>query len=357
MGTLDRYVLREVAQSWLAVTGVLLVILVSNQLAAVLGQAAERGYPRAVITGLIGLTTVQNLTVLIPVGLLLGIVLALGRLYHESEMAAIRACGVGTTRLLRPIAVLAAVVVGVLAWLALDAAPQAYARAQEIRREALRQAQFGMLEPGKFHTFASGDAVFYAEAADPDGTLRRVFVQRRVRDRVEVAIADRARHTVEEGGNVHVLVLYDGERYEGTPGQAVMRRVRFAEHGFPVRVADPTTGPSRIEARTTAQLLAAGDPASAAELQWRISLPLMAIVLTVLAVPLSELKPRQGRYGRIGLAILVYFVYSNLVSAARTWVEKGTLDPALGLWWTHAIVLAAALFLLFRQSPPAWATR
>jgi lipopolysaccharide export system permease protein len=357
LGTLDRYVFREVAQSWLGVTGVLLIILVSNQLAAVLGQAAERGYPRTVITGLIGLTTVQNLTVLIPVGLLLGIVLALGRLYHESEMAAIRACGVGSSRLLRPIAVLAVVVVGLLAWLSLQAAPQAYSRAQEIRREALRQAQFGMLEAGKFHTFAGSDAVFYAEAADADGTFRRVFLQRRVLDRVEVAIAERAQHTVEEGGNVHVLVLYDGERYEGVPGQAVMRRVRFAEHGFPVRVADPVTGPSRIEARTTAQLLAASDAASAAELQWRISLPLMAIVLTILAVPLAELKPRQGRYGRIGLAILVYFVYSNLVSAARTWVEKGTLDPAVGLWWTHATVLAIALYLLYRQSPPAWATR
>jgi lipopolysaccharide export system permease protein len=357
LGRLDRYVFREVAVAWVGVTGVLLLILVSNQLAAVLGQAAERGYPKEVIGGLIGLTTIQNLTVLIPIGLLLGIVLALGRLYQESEMAAMRACGIGTGRLLRPIGLLAAVVVAFLAWLALHGAPQAYGRAQEIRREALRQAQFGALVPGKFHTFAGGSAVFYAESADPDGTLRKVFVQRRAGDRLEVALAERARHTVEEGGALHVLVLYDGERYEGTPGQAVMRRVRFAEHGLPVRVADPATGPQRIEARSTRDLLASPDREAKAELQWRISLPLMAVVLTLLAVPLSELKPRQGRYGRIGAAILVYFVYSNLVSAAKTWVEKGSLDPAVGLWWTHAIVLVAALVLLYRQSPPSWATR
>jgi lipopolysaccharide export system permease protein len=357
LARLDRYVFREVALAWVGVTGVLLLILVSNQLAAVLGQAAERGYPKEVIGGLIGLTTIQNLTVLIPIGLLLGIVLALGRLYHESEMAAMRACGIGTGRLLRPIGLLAALVVAFLAWLSLYGAPQAYGRAQEIRREALRQAQFGALEPGKFHTFAGGNAVFYAESADPDGTLHKVFVQRRSGDRLEVALAERAKHSVEEGGALHVLVLYDGERYEGTPGQGVMRRVRFAEHGLPVRVADPATGPQRIEARPTSALLAAGDRESLAELQWRVSLPLMAIVLTLLAVPLSELQPRQGRYGRIGAAILVYFVYSNLVSAAKTWVEKGSLDPAVGLWWTHLIVFAAALYLLYRQSPPEWATR
>ncbi len=348
---------REVALAWLAVTGVLLLILVSNQLAAVLGQAAERGYPKEVIGGLIGLTTVQNLTVLIPIGLLLGIVLALGRLYHESEMAAMRACGVGTGSLLRPIGLLAAVIVAFLGWLALYGAPQAYAKAQDIRREALRAAQFGALEPGKFHTFAGGNAVFYAESIEPDGAFRKVFVQRRVGDRLEVALAERARHVVEENGALHVLVLYDGERYEGVPGQAVMRRVRFAEHGLPVRIADPATGPSRVEARPTRELMGSADPKAIAELQWRISLPLMAIVLTLLAVPLSELKPREGRYGRIGAAILVYFVYSNLVSAARTWVEKGSVSPTVGLWWTHLLVLGIALFLLYRQSPPEWATR
>jgi lipopolysaccharide export system permease protein len=357
LGILNRYVLREVALAWAAVTGILLAILVSNQLAQVLGQAAERGYPRQVILGLIGLTSIQNLTVLIPVGLLLGIVLALGRLYHESEMAALRACGIGPGNLLRPIGLLALVVTALLAWLALLAAPQAFGRAQAIRREALKAAEFGMLEPGKFHTFARGAAVFYAESSDPDGTLHRVFLQRREADHIELVLADRARHVVEEGGALHVLVLYDGERYEGAPGQPVMRRVRFAEHGIPVRVGEPDAGPTRIETRPTLELHRDPSRAAQAEFQWRVSLPVMALVLTLLAVPLAELHPRQGRYARIGVVILVYFVYSNLVSAARTWIEKGWLTPAIGVWWTHALVLLLALVLWWRQSPPRWATR
>ena len=357
MGTLDRYLLREVALSWAAVTGILLVILVSNQLAQVLGQAAERGYPKEVILGLIALTSIQNLTVLIPVGLLLGIVLALGRLYHESEMAALRACGVGPGRLLRPIGLFALGVTALLAWLALAAAPEAFNRAQQIRREALKSAEFGLLEPGRFHTFSHGRAVFYAESVDPDGTLRRVFLQRRDGDHVEIVLADRARHIVEEGGDLHRVVLYDGERYEGSPGSPAMRRASFAEHGVPIRVGEPDTGPRRVETRATLDL--ARDPAlnAQSEFQWRLSLPLMALIVTLLAIPISELRPRQGRYGRIGVVILIYFIYSNLLSAGRTWIEKGWLTPVVGLWWCHALALLLVAVLWWRQAPPRWANR
>lgn len=144
-GLFDRYVLREVAAAWVAVTGVLLVILVSNQVARVLGQAAAGQVPREVVTALIGLSSIQNLTVLVPIGTLLAVVLGLGRLYHESEMAAVRACGRGPVSLYRPVMLLAGVVAVLLAWLTLDLAPAASAHAQAIRREALRNAQFGQL--------------------------------------------------------------------------------------------------------------------------------------------------------------------------------------------------------------------
>ncbi len=59
----------------------------------------------------------------------------------------------------------------------------------------------------------------------------------------------------------------------------------------------------------------------------------MALVLTLVAVPLSRLRPRQGRYARVGFAIVVYIVYSNLIAAAKVWVEKGDLPPIVGVWW------------------------
>lgn len=351
--TFDRYVLREVGISWLAVTTVLLAILVSHQLAKILGLAAEKGFPRDVVFALIGLTTLQNLVVLVPIGMLLAVMLALGRLYHDSEMAAARACGCGPERLYLPVFALALPVAAALAWLTFELGPAVRDSAEELRSKAMRDAQFGLLEPKTFRTFADGRAVFYAESREPGGRLANVFVQRYVDGRVEVATAARAEQRVLDGGRTQLVVLHDGERSEGVPGQANFRRIRFVEHGIPVVVPAPGVGRDKPERKPTAELIRSGTLRDIAELQRRISLPVMVLALALLAVPLAALRPREGRYARVAIAILTYFVYSNLVSAAQIWVEKGRITPQIGVWWVHALVVVAGLVLLFRQSPPA----
>jgi len=349
---LDRYILREVALTWVGVTGVLLVILVTNQLARVLERAADQQYSRDVVLALIGFSSLQNLTVLIPVALLLAVVLAFGRLYHESEMAAIQACGIGLGRLYLPVLALTVVLAGFLAWLSLSQGPAAAHRVQELRAAAIREAQFGNLEPGKFRTLGSSGAVLYASSAGSDATLRDVFVKRGRGDRLEVALATRARHYVSEDGTLHTMVLENGRRYEGVPGRADFRVTQFREHGIPVRLADAGKRSESVELAPTAELLSSSDTDAQAELQWRLSMPIMAFVLTFLAVPLSRLRPRQGRYARVGLAILIYFVYSNLLSAAKVWVARGALPAEIGLWWVHLLLIAVALLVIYRR--PLW---
>jgi len=347
----DHYVLREVTVSWLAVTGVLFGILISNQLAQVLGLAATHGFPREVVFRLIALTALQNVVLFVPIGLLLAVMLALGRLYHESEMTAIRACGVGPSRLYRPVFMLAVPVALGLAWLTFEVGPAARTAAEVLRSRAMSDAQFGRLEAGTFRTFAAGSAVFYAARNEPDGTLGEVFVQRQVDGRVEVAVAARAEQRMLEGGRAQLLILRDGERYEGVPGQPGFRRIRFAEHGVPIVIPEAGAGRDRRERRPTATLLASGEPGDIAELQRRASLPVMALVLALLAVPLAALRPREGRYARVAVAILIYLVYSNLLSAAQVWIERSALDPRVGVWWVHALAAAGGLWLLQRQSP------
>lgn len=343
---LDRYVLREVILTWLAVTGVLLVILVTNQLARVLERAAEHHFPREVVLALIAFSSLENLTVLVPVGLLLAIVLSFGRLYHESEMAAVQACGIGVARLSVPLLALTAVLALLLGWLSLDLAPRAAARMQEVRSIATRDATLGDLEPGRFHTFGGSEGVLYAGGADADGTLRDVFVKRNRNESVEIAVASRARHVVSEGGQLHTFILLNGRRYEGIPGSAEFRITEFEEHGIPVRLPEAQLTSSRLELKPTAELLASHSLEDVAELQWRLSMPIMAFVLTLVAVPLSRLRPRQGRYARVGLAILLYFVYTNLLSAAKIWLVRGTVPAALGLWWVHGVLVVVALLVV-----------
>ncbi|HSN70572.1 MAG TPA: LPS export ABC transporter permease LptF [Steroidobacteraceae bacterium] len=347
--TLDRYVFREVTQAWVAVTGVLLAILLSNQLARVLSQAAANQFPRGTVLALLGLTSLQNLTVLVPVGLFLAIMLALGRLYHENEMAAIQSCGVGLDRLYRPVLALAVVICAGLAWLTFVVVPGAAARAQEIRAEALRNAQFGSLEPGRFRSFSGGDVVFYAERVDANGVLYNVFVQRTVGDRVEIATAARAEQRG-AGEADQTFILYDGERYEGVPGEGEFRVVRYSEHGIPVRLPQLEVSSRKRDLVPTVDLIGSGAAEDRAELAWRVAVPVMPLVLALLAVPLARLKPRQGRYGKMGVAILVYFVYSNLLAAARVWIEKETMPGWAGLWWVHLVVLLPALWMIVRQT-------
>jgi lipopolysaccharide export system permease protein len=351
--TIDRYVLREVAIALAGVTLVLLAILVSYQLARILGLAAERGFPHDIVFALIGLTTLENLMVLVPISLLLSAMLALGRLYHESEMAAVRACGIGPERLYLPVYALAVPVAIALAWLTFTVGPEARNGAEELRGRGLRDAQFGQLTPGTFRTYADGKAVFYAESSGAGGRLIHVFMQHLAGERVEVATAAWAEQRILQGGRTQVVVLHDGERIEGVPGQPGFRRIRFAEHGIPVVVPEAGAGRVVPERKPTRELLGSSDLVDVAELQRRVSLPLMVIVLALVAVPLSALRPREGRYARVAVAILLYFVYANLLSAAQVWIEKGRLPPAIGTWWVHGIFVVIGLVLLNRQSPIA----
>src|SRR6202522_14939 len=232
--TVQRYVLREVVQTWLAVTGVLVAILVSNQLSRVLGQAAENQYGRGVVFDLIALGAIMNLSVIVPVGLLLAVVLTLGRLYHDSEMAALQACGFGPARLLAPLFCFAAVIALGLAWLVFVQVPQADGQAQLLRQSAIKEAQFGQLDAGRFKAFSGGDAVFYAERVDAGGIFTNVVVVGGGAGRIGGALADTATYSKATANGGHLVTLFNGRRYEGVPGQDDFRVTEFREPGIPI---------------------------------------------------------------------------------------------------------------------------
>ena len=351
---LDRYILREVVVSWLAVTGVLLAILLTDQVARVLERAAEGQFPRGVVLELIMLGAVQNIPLVLPVGLLLGIVLALGRLYHDSEMTASQACGAGSRPVMLPVLTFTALLAALLAVLSLYVAPAAAGRWLELRSEALRAGQFAPITAGKFRMFGGGSTVVYAQGADRDGTLRHVFVERDRDGKLEVALAQRATHAFAEEGNLQVITLYDGERFEGIPGERKFRIVRFAENTIPVRLPVAGTGAVQLGGATTRALLATRGREELAELHWRIFFPLMALVLGGIAIPLAKLQPRQGRYARMGYAVLIFFVYISLAIAGQKALARGAIPGWFGLWWVHAAVVARAAAILL---VPRWRAR
>jgi lipopolysaccharide export system permease protein len=181
-----------------------------------------------------------------------------------------------------------------------------------------------------------------------------VFVERNRGPVVEVALAGRARHSVTPDGLTHTITLYNGERFEGEPGSPEFRIVHFAEHTIPVQVPTSADVVKNLEAQPSRSLWDSNDPNRRAELHWRVAMPVSCIVLTLLAIPLSRLRPRQGRYARVWVAVVIYFLYSNLISVGKVWISRGTVPESWGLWWTHAAVVLLALAVI---AGPGLATR
>jgi lipopolysaccharide export system permease protein len=353
---LERYVLREIIASSAAVTLVLVLILLTNEGARVLSRAADNQYPHDVVFTLIGLGALQHLPILVPIGLLLGMVMAFGRLYHDSEMTAALACGVGMTRIYAPVIAVGIVVAGFLAWLSLAVGPTSMARVLALRSAAVHAGQFTPVAPGRFRSFGGGNTVVYAQGALPDSTLTNVFVEReRSGGRVEVALARRATHAVSQDNQNLTITLFDGEQYEGVPGSAQFRIIKsFAALTIPVQLPPLHDVVADLDAAPTRDLIGATALDREAQLQWRIALPVMCLVLAVLAVPLSYLRPRRGRLSRVWLAVLLFILYFMLLTWGRLLMEHGTLPAAIGLWWTHVVVVVTALIIC---QLPAWLAR
>lgn len=364
-GIFFRHVLRDVGAATLGVGVVLLVLLLTNQLAFILGRAASGQIPATLVLELVRLSLVENSVVILPIAVLLGGVLGLGRLYHDSEIAAAQACGVGVAPLYRAMGLITLLATGLAAWVSFHAGPASAQRTAQIRVEALRTAATRGLVPGQFRSLGSG-ATLYFSGVDPDGQLREVFVQRSATGQeagsVEIMLADHARYEVSADSNFYTIALQNGESLTGVPGQGQWRRMRFATQT--VRLPTPEAalpGKPRVDVLPTADLLAASDPRLNGELHWRIASVLLTAALGLLAVPLAKLRPRQGRYARVVWALLLYAVYAYLLIYGRTMLEQQRIPAWLGLWWAHLIAIGLGLLFIalpvLRDRQGRWRTR
>jgi len=348
---LDRYLLRETAAAWLAVTVVLLAIMLSTRFASVLNFAAKGEIPRDLLFDVAMLSTLRYLVILIPASLLLAIMIALGRLYSDNEITAMSACGMSPRQLYRPFLSLAVLLMLLTAALAFQIGPWAGRQADYLVKDAKRMLQLMPLEAGQFRSLAGGRAVFYTAAMDPGGErFGQVFAHLEPeRGQPSVVVADHGRQRIDPSSGDRVVVLEDGYRYVGTPGSADYDVVKFRE--LTLRLSPPPFiyfNDQRVLAPTQA-LLGSRDPRDQAELQARLAAPLSVLLLALLAVPLSHLKPREGRYGKLVLGILAYLVYANLISLGQSWIGKGLIPAGVGLWWVHGAVLSATLWLMARR--------
>lgn len=347
---IERYLLKELLATLLAVISVLFLIFVSSWFARLLGQVSAGGIQIDMVFLLLSLKSLDALMILSPLALYLAVLLTFGRLYRDSEMAAMLACGVSPLRLLRLVFWLSAGFALLVATISLYFAP--WANAERFALQGRMAAMTGLesVAGGQFRSLANGRLVFYAERLADDGkTMENVFIQGERDGVLNLVVADRAYRVEDEEIGGSYLVLEDGHRYEGNPGSSHFRIIDFKEHGLLIRERETVLTVSKTVAKPTLALLSSDHLKDQAELQWRLSMPISAVLLALLAVYLSKSNPRQGRYAKFFLGILIYVVYSNLLGVGKAWLEKGQVSPTVGLWWVHGLVLGVLVVLVLRQ--------
>lgn len=353
MSIIFRYLTRQTLITMLAVSGVLLLVFMSGRFIKYLAEAAAGELSGDVLFAIMAYRFPGFLELILPLGFFIGILLAYGRMYLESEMTVLFACGVSDRQVLGHTLIAAVVVMLVVGAMSLWITPWGMKNVDRIFEEQSQVTEFEMLAPGRFQTLESGGRVTYTEAlSDYKRRLQGVFIAEysEADQQLSLVVAEEGSQFVDEETGSRFLVLQDGARFQGLPGELDYAITEFQAYGLKVAERD-ARGDEDEEGMSTAQLMASDDPELRALLHWRFSLPLIVPVVTLLAVRLSRVNPRQGRFFHLLPAMMIYILYLGLLIVARDALASGRVPEWIGMAWVHVVFLGLGLWLQFG---PQW---
>jgi len=357
-----RYVIRETFKAQLAVFLVLITIFLSQQFVQVLAEASDGQLPAELILLVLGLQLPGLASLILPISLFLGILLAHGRLYSDNEMSVLHACGVSEWYVTRTTLVFALMVSVLTALLTLWWGPAALSQEHLVADRARSDAGVSVIQTGRFQQVASQRAVIFVESQNENQELEHIFVaqmpasstngERRTpeEERASVVMASRGQ-VLSTASGAQLLSLNDGRRYSQSLENFDHHVMSFDRYQMQIREQAPEESLRRQEAIPTLELMRSSGPEARAELQWRLAIPLAMPLLTLIAVPLSRVNPRQGKFGRMAPAILIYLGYFMVLMAAKRAMAADRIPDAFGLWWIHIGLLLIGASLLLRDRP------
>ncbi len=341
--------LRELATSAVAIFLVLLGITITTQLVRLLGQAASGLITSPGVIALLGFTLVGYLPILLSVTLFIAVLMTLTRSYRDSEMVVWFSCGLGLTRWIRPVLTFSLPLVLTIALLSLLLSPWAVQKAEDFRRQMDSRDEVAQVTPGVFHESRRADRVYLVEeVAGKANLVANVFVSSTQHGKLGVMVAQSGFQETAANGD-RFLVLLNGRRYEGEPGSPEYKIFEFGRYAMRIETAESAVRAPTTKTMPTLELLQDPQPRNLGELSWRVGLPASALILCLLAIPLSFVNPRAGRPMNIVLAILVYMVYSNLLSIMQASITQSRVDFMIGMWGVHAGMVLLLLVMFSRR--------
>lgn len=341
--------LREFTIAALGTFFVLLGITITTQLVRLLGEAASGTITSIGVVALLGLTLVTYLPVLLSLTLFIAVLMTLTRSYRDSEMVVWFSCGMGLTDWIRPVLLFAAPLVFTIALLSIVLSPWAVSKAEEFRRLLESRDDVSAVTPGMFRESHQAERVYFVEEiSGAENLVANVFVSSTQNQKMGVMVARRGFQETMDNGD-RFLVLLNGRRYEGEPGTAEYRIFEFDRYAMRIEANEMRGRAPSTKTTPTLDLLRERTPDNLAELSWRFGLPLSALILSLIAIPLSFVNPRAGRSMNLMLALLVYMVYSNLLSIVQAWIAQSHISFATGLWGVHFCMFVLLLLLFYRR--------
>ena len=351
-----RYLLKEVAKTQLAVFLVIMTIFISNKFVRVLDDASEGGIPGHLVMTFIGLKIPDLAGMILPLSFFLGVLLAYGRIYAENEMTVLHACGVSEWYVVRVTLILGVVTAIITGIFTLYLSPMAAEYEYQVKDQIAADSGLSSLIAGRFQTTGNKKAVvFIHEKNRDDNTFEKVFVaQLPDQSTANASVIDSSLvyaatgQVVEEETGSQRLILSAGTRYQNDIKNKEFRQVAFDKYYIQIQDQKVAHKRRKLSAIPTAELYQDQTPETSAESQWRIAFPLACIIMTLVAVPLSVVNPRQGKFGKMLPALLLFLSYFLLLTAIRSGIEKGSVPQYIGLWPVHFVVLILGFSLLVK---------
>ena len=344
-----RTLISEFTSNGLLVFAVLLGIIVVSQLIRLLGDAVGGRIAVEGVLALLGFSAMNYLPVLISISLFISILLTISRCYRDSEMVVWFCTGIGLTRWIRPVLSYALPVVGVIALLSLVLSPWALKKADDFKKKLESRDDVTAATPGMFRESKQADRMYFIENVDVGSNrVGNIFVQSEQNGKLGTMVARQGLQETMPNGD-RFLVLLNGTRYEGKPGQRDYRIVEFERYAMRIDTVTAKEAEPHLRTMSTLELMKNRTSWNISELQWRVGLPISAAVLALLAIPLGYVNPRAGRSLNLILALVLYMLYNNMISVSNAWVGQGKMSPGMGLFGIHTAMLAITALMFYRR--------
>jgi lipopolysaccharide export system permease protein len=351
-----RYISRELLSVTTAVCVVLLLVLISGRFVKYLANALSGEMDPEVIFAVIGYRIPGFLELTLPLAFFLAVLLTFGRLYVENEMSILKACGFSERKLLSFTLIVATFLSFIVGFLSLYVTPVGIKKAETIFTIQEQKSELDRVTEKTFYSLRGGKGITWVNSISEDRELENVFMAATIEatetseGSLVLVVADSGRQTkASRDSDERYLTLEKGYRVEGIPGRYDYQITYFDEYGTRLAPPEELSEDTATDAMTTQALINSSKVEHQIALQWRFSIPVMMFIVTLLAVPLSRINPRSGRFARILPAVLLYFSYLVSLNTLRGAIEGGSLPIGITLIPVHLVFLLLALVLIFSE--------